>query len=104
MVTLKGGSIISDEIAVADAHPLGARPFKRPDYIRKFRTLAEGVIAPAEQDRFIAAVERLPSLRAGELSELTFTVDPSRLGAAARRGIFDWQLDTPVATQRAVRS
>ena len=41
MVTLKGGSIISDEIAVADAHPLGARPFKRPDYIRKFRTLAE---------------------------------------------------------------
>ena len=42
VVTLKGGSTISDEIAVADAHPLGARPFKRPDYIRKFRTLAEG--------------------------------------------------------------
>ena len=47
VVTLKGGSVISDEIAVADAHPLGARPFTRPEYIRKFRTLAEGIIAPA---------------------------------------------------------
>ncbi len=76
-MTLKGGSIISDELAVADAHPLGARPFKRPDYIKKFRTLSEGVIAPTEQDRFIAAVERLASLKAGELTDLTFTVDPN---------------------------
>jgi len=104
VVNLKGGSVISDEIAVADAHPLGARPFKRPDYIRKFRTLAEGAIAPAEQDRFIAAVERLPSLGAGELSELTFTVDPSRLGAAARCGIFDWPVETPTSQQRAARA
>ncbi|MET0721997.1 MAG: MmgE/PrpD family protein, partial [Tardiphaga sp.] len=104
VVNLKGGSVISDEIAVADAHPLGARPFKRPDYIRKFRTLAEGAVAPAEQDRFIAAVERLPSLGAGELSELTFTVDPSRLGAAARCGIFDWPVETPTSQQRAARA
>ena len=39
---MKDGAVITDEIAVADAHPLGARPFKRPDYIKKFRTLAEG--------------------------------------------------------------
>jgi len=90
VVTLKGGAVISDEIAVADAYPLGARPFTRPDYIRKFRALSEGVIAPTEQDRFIAAVERLPSLRSGELSELTFAVEPARLGAAAAHGIFDW--------------
>ena len=45
VVKLKGGSVISDEIALADAHPLGARPFGRTDYIRKFRNLAEGVIA-----------------------------------------------------------
>ena len=104
VVTLKGGSTISDEIAVADAHPLGARPFMRPDYIRKFRTLAEGIIAPPEQDRFIAAVERLPSLRPGELSELTFAVEPSRLGAVAARGIFDWQLDTQTFARRAAGS
>ena len=92
VVTLKDGSVISDEIAVADAHPLGARPFKRPDYIKKFRTLAEGIIAASEQDRFIATVERLPSLGAGELSGLTFAVEPSRLGTPAARGIFDWPL------------
>ena len=103
-VTLKDGSVVSDEIAIADAHPLGARPFRRPDYIKKFRTLADGVIAPSEQDRFIATVERLPSLAAGELSRLTFEVEPSRLGAAATRGIFDWQPDVSASQQRAARS
>jgi 2-methylcitrate dehydratase len=103
VVTMKGGSVISDEIAVADAHPLGARPFKRPDYIKKFGTLAEGIIATLEQDRFIATVERLPSLGAGELSGLTFAVEPSRLGTPAARGIFDWQCDIPASQQRATR-
>jgi 2-methylcitrate dehydratase len=91
VVTLKGGSVISDEIAVADAHPLGARPFARPQYVAKFRGLAEGVIAPAEQDRFLAAVERLPSLKAAELSALTFTVAAERLGSMQPSGIFDWK-------------
>lgn len=92
VVTRQGGSVISDEIAVADAHPHGARPFKRPDYIRKFRTLADGVIDQAEQDRFVTAAERVTSLKPGELSELTFTVDPAQLGASVRRGIFDWRV------------
>jgi 2-methylcitrate dehydratase len=90
VVTLKDGSEISDEMAVADAHPLGARPFKRPDYIKKFRTLAEGVVAPAEQDRLIAAVERLTSLNSSELNDLTFTVDAKLLGKSSAHGIFDW--------------
>jgi 2-methylcitrate dehydratase len=95
VVTLKGGSVVSDELAIADANPLGARPFKRPDYIKKFRTLSEGVIAQAEQDRFIATVERLTSLKPGELNDLTFTVDAKLLGNNTARGIFDWQLDAP---------
>jgi 2-methylcitrate dehydratase len=90
VVTLKDGSVITDEMAVADAHPSGARPFKRPDYIKKFRTLAEGVIAPAEQDRFIAAAERLAALKPGELDQLTFTVDTKQLGDRPAHGIFDW--------------
>ena len=48
--------------------------------------------------------ERLPSLGAGELSGLTFAVDPSRLGAAARCGIFDWPVETPTSQQRAARA
>ena len=91
VVKLKDGKVIEDELAIADANPLGARPFKRPDYIKKFRTLADGIIAPAEQDRFIATVERLTSLKAGELNELTFTVDAKALGKASPHGIFDWQ-------------
>jgi 2-methylcitrate dehydratase len=95
VVTLRDGSVVTDEIAVADAHPLGARPFRRPDYVTKFRTLTDGVVDRAEQDRFLGAVERLTSLASGELSALTFAVEPPLLGTAAPRGIFDWQQDAP---------
>ena len=64
---------MSAEIAVADAHPLGARPFARADYIGKFRTLAEGVLAPEEIERFLDVAERLPSLTSDELAGLTIT-------------------------------
>ncbi len=91
VVTLEDGTVIEDELAVADAHPLGARPFGRPDYVKKFRTLSEGIVAPAEQDRFIAAVEQLLALAPQELAGLTFTVDAERLGPAAAPGIFDFK-------------
>ena len=82
--------MISDEMAVADAHPLGARPFARAQYIAKFRSLCEGVVAPKEQDRFLALVERLPELKSEELAGLTFTTDSAQLGSTMSSGIFDW--------------
>ena len=91
VVTLDDGKVIEDELAIADANPLGARPFTRPDYIKKFRTLAEGIVAAKEQDRFIAAVEQLTSLKAGDLAQLSFTVDAARLGTPSHHGIFDWR-------------
>jgi len=69
-LTLTDGTVITEEIAVADAHPAGARPFAREQYIAKFRTLADGVIAPDLQDRFLDAVTRLPELDAAELADL----------------------------------
>jgi 2-methylcitrate dehydratase len=90
VVTLKGGSVVSDEMAVADAHPLGARPFARPQYIAKFRQLAEGVIHPDEQKRFLALVERLPDLSAQDLVALSFMADPEKISDNKARGIFDW--------------
>ena len=72
-IELTDGRRIVDEIAVADAHPLGARPFARADYIGKFRMLAEGVLEPAEIERFLALAERLPELTADELGGLTVT-------------------------------
>jgi 2-methylcitrate dehydratase len=88
VVTLQDGSVIEDELAIADAHPLGARPFTRPDYVKKFRTLADGIVQEAQQEAFLGAVERLPRLTAAGLSGLTFTVDPAQLGTGSKPGIF----------------
>ncbi len=61
-VTLTSGEVISDELAVADAHPLGARPFRRPQYVGKFTELADGIVDAAEQRRFLSAVDALGDL------------------------------------------
>ena len=88
-IRLTDGSVIEDEIAVADAHPLGARPFAREDYIRKFRLLAEPVLEAAEIERFLALVQRLPELTADEVSELTIVAAIGVLaGAPAPKGLF----------------
>lgn len=89
-VTLKSGEVIVDELAIADAHPLGARPFSRDQYIAKFRTLAEGVVDPAEQDRFLDAAQRTPDLKGGELNQLTFTVSDAVLARSPEspKGLF----------------
>ena len=79
-VRLKDGTVISDELAIADAHPLGARPFARPQYEEKFRTLAEGIVAPAEQDRFLAAVTNIETL--DDLGELNIELSEEVLNQA----------------------
>lgn len=88
IVTMEDGSTIEDELAIADAHPLGARPFDRPRYVEKFRMLAEGIVELSEQDRFLRLVERLPELRADEVRRLNFAVPAERLGPQAPAGIF----------------
>ncbi|WP_040838224.1 2-methylcitrate dehydratase PrpD [Nocardia brevicatena] len=89
-ITLKSGEVIVDELAVADAHPLGARPFGREQYIAKFRTLAEGVVDPAEQDRFLEAAQRTADLSSDELSQLSFPVSDEVLARAPKlpKGLF----------------
>ena len=49
---MKDGSNISEEINVADAHPSGRKPFKRDQYIQKFRTLTSGLITEKESEDF----------------------------------------------------
>ena len=86
-IELADGSRIVDEIAVADAHPLGARPFAREQYIAKFRMLAEPVLDPAEIERFLELVQRLPELTADELYGLTITAKPGII-TAGPKGLF----------------
>ncbi|MCU1585817.1 MAG: 2-methylcitrate dehydratase [Microbacteriaceae bacterium] len=75
-IVLTDGTTIVDEIAVADAHPLGARPFDREDYVAKFRALASDALEPTEADRFLDVAQRLPQLTAEQLGGLTVTAKP----------------------------
>ncbi|OPF75989.1 2-methylcitrate dehydratase [Streptomyces antioxidans] len=81
VITLEDGSVIEDELAVADAHPAGARPFDRPAYAGKFRTLAEGVVTRAAQDEFLHTAERLAQLSAADLDGLFPAVDTEAVAA-----------------------
>jgi 2-methylcitrate dehydratase len=86
-IIFKDGSRLEDEMAVANAHPLGAKPFRRADYVGKFRVLTEGVISPEESERFLKAVQRLPELPASDLSQLNVELPEGKL-ARGRPGIF----------------
>src|SRR5690606_28584733 len=88
VITFSDGTTLEDEIAVADAHPLGARPFAREQYFSKFRMLAEGVVEEAEQDRFLELVGRLPELTADEVGQLNVSVKTELLGRPAAPGLF----------------
>lgn len=88
-IRLADGTVIEDEIAVADAHPLGARPFAREDYVRKFRLLAEPVLDEVEIERFLDLAQRLPELSPEEVQQLTIVAKPGVLaGAPAPKGLF----------------
>jgi 2-methylcitrate dehydratase len=88
VVELEGGTTIEDELAVADAHPLGAKPFDRAAYVEKFRTLAAGVVDDTEQHRFLDAAAHLAELSPGELRVLGFVAsDDVGSHPGAPRGI-----------------
>jgi len=88
-ITLTDGTVIVDVLAVADAHPLGAKPFSREQYIGKFCTLADGVLEQTEIERFLELVQRLPHLAADELSGLTVTAKPGLFASLTTpKGLF----------------
>jgi len=88
VITFKDGTVVEDERAVADAHPLGARPFAREQYIEKFTKLAAGIVDEAEQERFLNAVQNLENLT--DLTELNVRVTDAHVASAPKKpeGIF----------------
>jgi 2-methylcitrate dehydratase len=78
-IFLRDGTRITDEIRMANAHPLGAKPFAREDYQRKFQALTDGLVSPQESRRFLDAVQDLRALRAGELRNLNLAVPAEAL-------------------------
>lgn len=87
IIRMKDGSEIVDEMAVANAHTLGATPWQRADYVRKFRILTEGLLDQAEIERFLDCAQRLPSLSSAELSGLTIVLPQGKL-ATGKPGLF----------------
>ena len=74
IVKMNDGSVISEEINVADAHPSGKRPFRRKQYIEKFKSLTDGLISTKETKRFLNLVENLRSLKTSDLRALNIEI------------------------------
>jgi len=74
IIQMKDGSTIKSKIEVADAHPNGTRPFKREDYIKKFKTLTENIIQQSESERFLNNVQSLRELGKSDLHKLNIEV------------------------------
>lgn len=89
-IEMKDGTEIIDELERANAHPTGAHPFTRPNYIGKFDMLTEGIITKDERDRFIAIAERLNALSAAEINALTVEMPLDRVeeNKPNQKGIF----------------
>lgn len=68
-ITRTDGSVVSAEQALADAHPGGARPFAKTDYIQKLETLG-GLATSESLAELLAASYRLLELDGSELEKL----------------------------------
>jgi len=88
VVTMKSGKKISEKLEKADAHPYGARPFQRKDYINKFKTLTDNIISRKESLRFIKTVQNLKKLKKGQLTKLNIEVSKKYLKKNNKIGIF----------------
>lgn len=89
-IIMQDGTIIEDQIANADAHPLGRKPFARPDYIQKFRTLTADILSPQQTETYLDRIQRMPNLSSEAIARLTVEVAPDRVSShdPAIRGIF----------------
>ena len=90
VITMEDGAAVADEIAMADAHPQGAKPFARADYIAKFETLAAQSLSVVERERFVALAVSAGTLDAAAVMRLLPVADPAALGSVLREkdGIF----------------
>ncbi|MBV8722155.1 MAG: MmgE/PrpD family protein, partial [Candidatus Eremiobacteraeota bacterium] len=88
-IRLVDGRLVEDELLVADAHPNGAKPFRRADYLAKFATLTEDRLDTGEARRFLDVVQRLPSLDGDGVGALGVRCLPDILERTrVERGIF----------------
>jgi len=89
VITMNDGSIISDELGIADAHPNGRRPFTRSNYIEKFKSLTDGLITISESRKFLKNVQNLKKLTASDIQKLNVEVKKgNKIKKLSDSGIF----------------
>ena len=74
IIQMKNGSKIKSSLNVADAHPSGKRPFKREDYINKFKSLTANIIDQEESERFLNNAQSLRELDKSDLHKLNIEI------------------------------
>ena len=88
IVTLKNGKKLIDQLERADAHPYGARPFKRENYIKKFKILTDKFLSKKESKRFLKNVQNLRKLKNGQLGKLNIEVGIKQIKKNNKKSIF----------------
>ncbi len=88
VVTLNNGNKIVEQLERANAHPYGARPFKRENYIKKFKTLTNKILSKKESERFLKTVQNLKKLKKAQLVELNIEVSAKKIKRNKKKSIF----------------
>ena len=88
-IELNDGTVVEDELAVANAHPEGDKPFERVNYIQKFQMLTDDILATDESKRFLDLAIRTPSLTAADLHTLNPAAPDNYITTNTAKGIFD---------------
>ena len=88
IITTNSGRKYIEELDRADAHPYGARPFNREDYINKFNVLTDKIISTKESKRFLKNVQNCRNLKNGQLGKLNIEINKKNLRRNKKIGIF----------------
>ena len=89
VITMNDGSIVSDELGIADAHPNGKRPFVRSNYVEKFKTLTDDIISVKESKKFLRNIQNLKKLSARDIQKLNIEVKKgNKIKKLSEKGIF----------------
>ncbi len=89
IITMNDGTVISDELERANAHPAGSKPFGRLEYLKKFDVLVEGIISKEERNSYVDIVENLRKLNADDVMKLNIQLDLTTLKMSEKRGLFE---------------
>ena len=88
IVVMNNNKKFTEELERADAHPYGSRPFKRVNYINKFKILTDKIISKKESNKFLKNVQNLKNLKEGQLNKLNIEVSKKYLKTNNKKGIF----------------